>query len=164
MENFQSKTFHKMAFTRTEENNRTNAVQSFKIDEMGFIPTPPKNLRDMENSKPNKKPFIAVMIKNWEEYKKEKKKKRVCILKPTFFRHTKSERCWEKLRKWGNNERCFERVAKTERRNKASRGRATYYKCLWLQSIIPHSVLFCREETQNNVIKFENLGTLVRMS
>lgn len=87
-----------MAFTRTEENNRTNAVQSFKIDEMGFIPTPPKNLRDMENSKPNKKPFIAVMIKNWEEYKKEKKRRGCAFWSLRFSGIQKAndaERNWE---------------------------------------------------------------------
>lgn len=126
---------------REQQNKRSSNFQNWRN---GVYP---KTLKDMENSKPNQNVTLLLWSKPG---KKKRKRKRVCVLKPTFSGIRKAN---DEERKWENNERCFQRVAKTERPNKASRGRSSLLRvCLQLQNINPLCSLQWRKELERTKI------------
>jgi len=142
--NFQTKTFHKW---HSQERQRTTEQTKFKFPKLTKWGLP-QNSKRHGKFKTKPKRYIVVMIKTWEE--KKKKRKRVCVLKPTFSGIRKAN---DEERKWENNERCFQRVAKTERPNKASRGRSSLLRvCLQLQNINPLCSLQWRKELERTKI------------
>ena len=76
--NFQTKTFHKW---HSQERQRTTEQTKFKFPKLTKWGLP-QNSKRHGKFKTKPKRYIVVMIKTWEE--KKKKRKRVCVLKPTF--------------------------------------------------------------------------------